>query len=256
MKVGGFMLAISLLPILAACKQSGDQTNRVAISPTETTAQQQGTNTSMSSTSTGTPDRKEAFATMLAVTREAMKTEVALTAYPTRTPGRPPSQPTDILGTGIFQSDDMLNRQLLGRQVYNLWQGWVNGQYLEVQAGYKVDAEEIEPKQGVLVAFTRDQIPIDETRDYGDYYLTPSRVGAIRITEANGMVLTVQTLDDQYSFTFDLATHQWAIATPLPIGTATASPSETALSSAIVERTMISIVGLSYLSANSANIIH
>jgi hypothetical protein len=145
-----------------------------------------------------------AFATSVALHRQAIRTSVALTHAPTITPGRPQarSSPTPILGmlTGCG------NTSTYGPQANSCWRGEVNGDLVEVYAGREGSSGD--STQGVVWVHVRGQ-------QGEDIYRTASRLGAV------GIVSVTTTLTDTFftlstvarptpqAFAFDLTARTW-----------------------------------------------
>ena len=216
----GLLVTLAFVPLWVGCGTTNDRAKvaQAIISPTTTNQ------TNSQIPASHTPNYKEAAETEIAQTRIAMVTIAALTAAPTVTRGWPPPQPTNPPVVGVFWADGILNRMTHGRKVYNYWQGWINGELVQAQAGYKVEEDDPQPRQGTIVI-------IHSQDDPGAYYLTPSRVGEIAITSVNGTLLSIGTLDGRYAYTFDLVSHVWNSATPEPLPTIwTPSPQVSPLS--------------------------
>lgn len=95
------------------------------------------------------------------------------------------------------------------------WQGRWAGQWVTVYAGFRAD----DPPQGVI------WVLVDSTADFGSYP-SPLRGGALRITSADGLVLTLQD-ESSTEVYFDVASRSYlnspdeALATLVPLPTFT-----------------------------------
>ncbi len=120
-------------------------------------------------------------------------------------PPRPGSQPRRLAGAGTIIETGLAPfpaQQFFGQ---NRWVETKGGNDVVVYAG--ADGED--PSQGVVVVqVTRNHAGID-----GGAFPTPRKAGAVRVTGAQGEVLTL-TATDGTTFTFDVASRRFGPTTP------------------------------------------
>lgn len=86
-------------------------------------------------------------------------------------------------------------------QITNQWQGQIGSEFVRVYAGAKT----ADPTQGIIVVLTTSTVDLaDHTRQTGGLFLTPDKLGALRIVSANGPQLTLVTPGGR-QFMFDAA---------------------------------------------------
>ncbi len=140
-------------------------------------------------------------------------TEVALTPRPPRptpyfiqgtiAPGIPAGAGTRTANVpGSFTQAPFQSSLFLSK---NHWDEPLTDYRLEVYAG--VQGSSGDPQQGEIIVFRRSLNYLEFIPPF-DFYITPSKVGPVTITDAVGERLTLQA-DDGTTFYFDLPTRQW-----------------------------------------------
>lgn len=142
----------------------------------------------------------EAFETAVTERRQEIQTEVALTHAPTTTPGRPQERPSPTPMLGMLPGCS--NTNVYEPQAISCWRGVVDGELVDVDAGR--EGMDGDPEQGIL------RVHIHGGQG-DDIYQTPDRVGAVRIVSVNGVLFTLETVDQPtpQQFVFDLDTRSW-----------------------------------------------
>lgn len=149
---------------------------------------------------TPTLNSKELFLVHEQETSAAIRTEVALTAAPTWTPGPPPPGPSATPRLGLFSA--CASRSSRDPQIVTCWVGVLNGQIVDVDTGSEgLDGD---PDQGIVIVYTRG------TRDT-QLFETPDKVGPVQITSIDGTRFTLTTVNHQppITYIFDIAARQW-----------------------------------------------
>jgi len=101
--------------------------------------------------------------------------------------------------SGIFESPQAPFTPALYR-ISNQWQGRIGDEFVQVFAGAKT----ADPSQGVVVVLTTSAIDLsNRTPQTGGFYLTPEKLGALRIVSADGTHLTLATPSGK-RFAFDV----------------------------------------------------
>lgn len=127
---------------------------------------------------------------------------VRLTPWPTM-----PLPPHRATGNGTIYDASAQDDPYCSRiGTVNYWIGQVRNQTVDVCAGVTKDGTE----HGALVVWLRGV-----QGQAIDFYITPSQTGALRILDANGEQVTLQSAAGPL-FTFDLTTRQWVSPPPLP----------------------------------------
>jgi hypothetical protein len=172
---------------------------------------------------TPTLNAKELYFAHLDETEVAVRTEVALTGVPTRTPGAPPpyTGPTTTPVLGLLRG--CANKNSLEPNMVSCWAGIYNGNIINVRTGSEGLAGDL--TQGLVWVYNRD------THD-SQFIQTPDKAGAVQITSVDSTLFTLTTVDHTptITYTFDLASRQWVSPAPTPspstspLPTLTASP--------------------------------
>jgi len=121
---------------------------------------------------------------------------------PPRTPVNP--IPSRVAGLGVIQENGQSTLPSLLGRFWNRWLAHVGGQTIYVYAGSMTDPSYHD--QGIVVVVIEGEN--HRILSGPDTYEMPQRVGAVRITDGVGMLLTL-TAENGSTFTFDVATRQW-----------------------------------------------
>lgn len=172
---------------------------------------------------TNTPNDQEIAEAKLTATSAALRTTVALTAAPTRTPGPPPIYPTPTLALGWVPG--CIPKNSREPQCTNGWRGMINGELIKVMGG--MEGRSGDPTQGLLMIYVKDR-PLE-------IYRTPQKLGAVRVAAVDSTLVILAAVDlrtpgMQWTpsaaqtpgtyFVFDLATRQWVSAgSTMPVAT-------------------------------------
>jgi hypothetical protein len=214
------ILAVSILIACSAGDQTGSSTTLQA--PTEVAA------ITTQAVPSKTPNYKEVAEAQLTATNAALRTQIALSPVPSRTPGPPPEYPTPTLAMGWVHG--CVPKNTREPQCLNGWRGIVNGETLKVIGG--MEGSSGDPTQGLVMVYIEDR-PLE-------IYNTPQKAGPVRIVDVSGTLVTLaavglstpgvvqtpwatQTLGTV--FTFDLSTRQWVSPSGTPIPSTSPSPS-------------------------------
>ena len=151
-------------------------------------------------------------------TREAIRIEhLTTTPETTRTYIAPPT--FEIKGqraTGIIQYPSVPFSSMDYR-ITNAWQDLVNGEYILVFVGTLAS----DPEQGVVIVMVD---PPRHTRQY----LTPTRSGAISITDVVGLRLVIRSSSTGEIYYFDVPAQKFVSSLDEVVPTATTIPTRTA----------------------------
>lgn len=133
-------------------------------------------------------------------TEVAAKNTIAMP--PKDMPSPAPPRPIRTWPTGI---DDRGPVPFPGEfyQVENSWRGLADGKYVEIYT--LIDRRE--PSQGLLSV--TDRYAVDDALIGQTWYKTPVKAGPIRISSANGALLTVVTTSNDAQFIFDVSARTW-----------------------------------------------
>jgi hypothetical protein len=197
---------IFMLGVMVACSMATEPTTLPMFTPVSTATQ---------AAPVYTPSYKELALTEVAINDNNLRTAVALTAAPTWTWGPPRRWPTPTLILGIINGCTTTNAS--AGLCINAWHGVFNGQRVDVEAWR--EGRLGDPQQGFIL--------VGVALQHFEKYVTPQRVGGVRITAVNGMQVTLDSTDSQFpltTFTFDLATRQWVTPGPSPVPSLPPSP--------------------------------
>jgi len=100
--------------------------------------------------------------------------------------------------------------------ITSAWQDLVNGKYVLVFAGTLGS----DPEQGVVIVMLESP---RQTREY----LTPTKSGAISITDVKGLRLVIRSLDNSEIYYFDVPAQKFVNSLDEIVPTATAVPTQT-----------------------------
>jgi len=101
-------------------------------------------------------------------------------------------------------------------KITNAWQDMVDGKYVLVFAGTLAN----DPEQGVVIVL------VESPRQYRQY-LTPTKSGAISITDAKGLRLVIRSSDNNEIYYFDVPAQKFVNSLDEIVPTATALPTQT-----------------------------
>src|SRR5688572_15509609 len=164
-------LAVSVLVACSAGDQTGSSTTLQA--PTEVAA------FTTQAVPSNTPNYKEVAEAQLTATWAAIRTQIALSPVPTRTPGPPPEYPTPTLAMGWI--DGCTPKNTREPQCLNAWRGIINGETLTVSGG--MEGSLGDPTQGLVMVYIEDRSL--------EIYKTRQKVGPVRIVDVNGTLVTL-----------------------------------------------------------------
>jgi hypothetical protein len=152
-----------------------------------------------------TPNSKDAFSTRVAATRQAMRTEVALSGRPTRIPGPPPPYlgPTSTPQLGIFPGYLDNQKNPANPRITSVWVGWVNNRIVRIEAGS--EGTQGDPTQGLIKIF-------DPSQCCQQVYRTPDQPGALFMQSGDGVRFALTSEDGYSTYVFDLPSRQWVLA--------------------------------------------